>query len=96
VDLASLRHFLYGKYSLAGRDTFTFALDRALGKINGFTTSTTGVSPIKFIRKYFFFLTALGTFAGDYLEILKICISGTMLGSCNIISHKFLLTFKYL
>jgi len=36
---------------------------------------------MKFIRKYFFFFTALGTFAGDYLEIFKICIAGAMLRS---------------
>jgi hypothetical protein len=67
--------------TLAGRDTFTFTLNRALGKVNGFPTSAAGVSPIKFIRKYLFFFTALGTFAGDYLEIFKICVAGTMLRS---------------
>ena len=77
----SLRPYLNGKNSLTGRDTFAFTLNRALGKINGFTTSAAGVSPIKFIRKNLFFFTALGTFAGDYFEIFKICIAGTMLGS---------------
>jgi hypothetical protein len=67
--------------TLAGRDTFAFTLNGALGKVNGFPTSAAGVSPMKFIRKYLFFLTALGTFAGDYLEIFKICIAGTMLRS---------------
>jgi hypothetical protein len=50
---------------------------------------------MKFIRKNLFFFTALGTFAGDYLEIFKICIAGTMLRSCNIISHNILLIVNY-
>jgi hypothetical protein len=77
--------------TLARRDTFAFTLNRALGKINGFTASAAGVGPIKFIRKYFFFLAAFGTFAGDYLEIFKICIAGTMLRRGNIIRHDILL-----
>jgi hypothetical protein len=51
-----------------------------LGKVDGFAASAAGVRPIKLIGKYFFFLAALGAFAGDHLEIFKICISGTMLG----------------
>ena len=76
----SLRSIFYAR-TLAGRDTFAFTFNRALGKVNGFAASAAGVSPMKFIRKYFFFFTALGTFAGDYLEIFKICIAGTMLRS---------------
>jgi hypothetical protein len=82
--------------TLARRDTFAFTFNRALSKVNGFPACATGVSPTKFIRKYLFFFPALGTFAGDYLEIFKICIPGAMLGSRNIISHNILLTFKYL
>ena len=74
----SLRAVFYAAI-LARRDTFAFTLNRALGKVNGFAASAAGVSPIKFIRKYLFFLSAIGTFAGDYLEIFKICIAGTML-----------------
>jgi hypothetical protein len=66
--------------TLARRDTFAFTFNRALCKVNGFAALTAGVRPIKFIRKYLFFFTAFGTFAGDYLEIFKICIPGTMLG----------------
>ena len=67
--------------TLARCDTFAFTLNGALGKVNGFPASAAGVSPLKFIRKYLFFFPALGTFAGDYLEIFKICIPGAMLGS---------------
>ena len=75
------REYILIRYvgTLAGRDTFAFTFNRAIGKVNGFTAPAAGMSPIKFIRKYLFFFTALGTFAGDYLEIFKICIPGTML-----------------
>jgi hypothetical protein len=82
--------------ALARRDTFTFTFNRTFSKVNGFPACAAGVSPIKFIRKYLFFFPTLGTFTGDYLESFKICIPGTMLGSCNIISHNILLTFKYI
>jgi hypothetical protein len=65
---------------LAGRYTSTFTLYGALGKVNGLPASTACVGPIKFIRKYLFFLTAFGAFTGDNLEIFKISISGAMLG----------------
>jgi hypothetical protein len=66
---------------LARRNTFTFTFNRTSSKINGFTASAASVRPIKLIRKYLFFFTALGTFADNYLEVLKICIPGTMLWS---------------
>jgi hypothetical protein len=66
--------------ALARRDAFAFAFNRALRKVYRFAACAAGVRPIKFIRKYLFFLAALGTFAGDDPEIFKICIPGAMLG----------------
>jgi hypothetical protein len=65
---------------LAGRNTLTFTVNCALGKVNGFPATAAGVRPIKLIRKYLFFFATLGAFASDHLEIFKICIPGTMLG----------------
>jgi hypothetical protein len=86
---------LYAR-ALPGRNAFTFTFNRALGKVNGLTAPTAGVGSIKFIREYLFFFSALATFADDYFEILEIRIPGTMLGSCNVISHNFLLIVSYL
>jgi len=72
-----LRHVVR---ALARRDAFAFAFNRALRKVNGFAACAAGVRPLKFIRKYLFFLAAFGTFAGDDLEIFKIRIPGAMLG----------------
>jgi hypothetical protein len=66
---------------LARRYAFAFTLNRALGKVNGLPASATGVSTIKFIRKYLFFYSAFGAFTGDDLEIFKISVPGAMLGS---------------
>ena len=97
LDLIFIKSCPFDIYvrTLAGRDTFAFTLNRAFGKVNGFAASAAGVSPMKFIRKYLFFLTALGTFAGDYLEIFKICIAGAMLRRGIIISHNILLIANY-
>jgi len=72
-----LRHVVS---ALARRDAFAFTFNRALRKVNGFAACAAGVRPLKFIRKYLFFLAAFGTFAGDDLEIFKIRIPGAMLG----------------
>jgi hypothetical protein len=51
----------------AGGYTFSLSFNRAGGKINGFAAAAAIVRPIKFIRENFFFCSALGTFAGNYL-----------------------------
>ena len=80
---------------LSGRNAFALAFDGTLGKINGLATLAASVGLIKFIREYLFFRTAFGAFAGDDLEVFKISITGTMLGSRNVFCHDFLRDFKF-
>jgi hypothetical protein len=73
-------HESQGLMALAGRDAFTFTFHCTIGKVDGFTTTTAAVGPIKFVGKDLLFLPAIRAFASDDLEIFKIRISRAMLG----------------
>jgi hypothetical protein len=75
---------------LSRRNTFAFAFDGALAKVEGLIASAALMGFIEFIGKDFLFLAAFRAFADDNLQVFKISITRAMLGGGNVISHEVL------
>jgi len=65
---------------LTRRDAFALALDGAAAEIDGLIATAARMGFIKFIRKNFFLLAAVGAFADNHFQVFKIIITRTMLG----------------
>lgn len=65
---------------LTWRDAFALALNGAAAEIDGLMASAADMGLIKFIRKDFFLLAAVGALADNHLQIFKTIVTRAMLG----------------